>query len=73
MEIFNFLGFCVGPIQSYLHLKMGLPPVLKAGSSGKQKLVNFKIKKKLKNLNIQSSFRFEKNKNLNIYSNKFKP
>jgi hypothetical protein len=24
----------VGPIQSYLNLKIGLPPVLKAGSSG---------------------------------------
>jgi hypothetical protein len=25
----------VDPIQSYLNLKIGLPPVLKAGSSGK--------------------------------------
>ena len=34
MEIFNLFRILlyVGPIQIYLHLKMGLPPVLKAGS-----------------------------------------
>jgi hypothetical protein len=29
----------VDPIQSYLNLKIGLPPVLKAGSSGRFKKV----------------------------------
>ena len=43
MEIFNLFMILlkVDPIQSYLLLKMGLPPVLKAGSSGIRK----KIKK----------------------------
>ena len=37
MEIFNLFRILlyVGPTQSYMHLKMGLPPVLNAGSSGK--------------------------------------
>ena len=30
----------VDPIQSYLNLKIGLPPVLKAGSSGKRSRLN---------------------------------
>ncbi len=30
----------VDPIQSYLNLKIGLPPVLKAGSSGNIKIKN---------------------------------
>jgi hypothetical protein len=28
----------VDPIQSYLNLKIGLPPVLKAGSSGRSQM-----------------------------------
>jgi len=31
----------VDPMQSYLNLKIGLPPVLKAGSSGKFKKSDF--------------------------------
>jgi hypothetical protein len=36
MEIYNLFRILlyVGPIQSYLYLKMDLPPVLKAVSSG---------------------------------------
>jgi len=36
MEIINLFRILlfVGPIQSYFNLKMGLPPALKAGSSG---------------------------------------
>jgi hypothetical protein len=36
MEIINLFRILlyVGPIQSYFHLKMGLTPVQKAGSSG---------------------------------------
>jgi hypothetical protein len=33
----------VDPIQSYLSLKIGLPPVLKAGSSGSQGKMVIKI------------------------------
>ncbi len=37
LKFLNMFWFMeqVGPIQSYLNLKIGLPPVLKAGSSGK--------------------------------------
>ena len=37
----------VDPIQSYLNLKIGLPPVLKAGSSGRSKkrvLISIKVR-----------------------------
>jgi hypothetical protein len=33
----------VDPVQSYLNLKIGLPPVLKAGSSGKIKKLDWAI------------------------------
>jgi hypothetical protein len=39
----------VDPIQSYLNLKIGLPPVLKAGSSGNLlKKVRLKNEEKIK-------------------------
>ena len=34
----------VDPIQSYLNLKIGLPPVLKAGSSGKRKAFTLRLR-----------------------------
>jgi hypothetical protein len=33
----------VDPVQSYLNLKIGLPPVLKAGSSGSLKIIKFNL------------------------------
>ncbi len=39
LKFFNTFWFTlqIDPMQSYLNLKIGLPPVLKAGSSGKSK------------------------------------
>jgi hypothetical protein len=44
----------VDPIQSYLNLKIGLPPILKAGSSGISR----------------QKFPYQKSKNSNISQNK---
>jgi hypothetical protein len=44
----------VDPIQSYLNLKIGLPPVLKAGSSGKYQIRSLRNGQGLKNLNLDS-------------------
>jgi hypothetical protein len=47
----------VDPIQSYLNLKIGLPPVLKAGSSGKFKKIQVSLLKKV--LNFYNIKKFE--------------
>jgi hypothetical protein len=44
LKICSVFMLQVDPIQSYLNLKIGLPPVLKAGSSGiKRILINYKV------------------------------
>jgi hypothetical protein len=50
MEIFNLFRILiyVDSIQSYLHLKMGLPPVLKAVSSGTLKKYTRKLKERVR-------------------------
>ncbi len=45
----------VGPILSFLNLKIGLPPVLKAGSSGTLKLLKW-LKVYIKNVIYQDTF-----------------